>query len=175
MPIDPRKDKTRFSYGFKEIRDFLTDINKKAQKTVDKINVEVLRAAKTELVARVEGQKFDHPPLSDGYLSWKVSQNLDSRILIATRTYLGEIDVYRTKDFKSVGKFTRGAVFLGVPNTVHEPSGVDLRALAVWLEAGTPTMPPRPHFGPIEKWVNKRIALLLLKAGFTVSFRGNKA
>lgn len=174
MALNPRIKKNQVTFGFDDIRKFLKGVTKKADTVVRRMNVEILNAAEDQLKSRIEGQNFNHPPLTQAYLEHKAAQNLDPRILMATKFYFDKIGVYKSRNRDAKGKFAKSDVFLGVPDQIHVPSGVDLKVLAIWLEAGTPNMPPRPHYAPIEKWVNNRVNILLRAAGFQVTFRGRR-
>lgn len=87
----------------------------------------------------IEGQTYKWEPLSERYLAYKERVGLDPRTLIATRFYLMHIG----------WGVTHGKIWFGVPNIIHEPSGLPLPRLARIHEFGTKTIPARPLWRPL--------------------------
>lgn len=85
---------------------------------------------------RLLNQTFSHEPLDKDYVKSKERNNLDNRILIATKGYIESIGVYEDGD----------TVFVGVPKELHKNLKILLSDLSDWLEFGTDNMPRRPHF-----------------------------
>jgi hypothetical protein len=79
-------------------------------------------------------------PLSDLYAARK---GIDNPILVDTRNYLDSIMVRRSAEAQGWA--------------VDLPTD-QLRSLAQWLEFGTRTMPPRPHFRPAADYARSKIA-----------------
>lgn len=106
----------------------------------------VCETFRTDLIERIEDQRFQHAPLSPKYLEWKQRKGLDERILIATRFYIDHIAVRRShRGYK-----------VGVGDARSPNAKVSLRQIVRWLEFGTTQMPARPHWRPmISIYTNK--------------------
>jgi hypothetical protein len=87
----------------------------------------------------IENQSYNWTPLTEKYLEHKIKQGLDPRTLIATRFYLMHIG----------WGVSHGKIWWGVPNIIHEPSGLPLPVIARIHEFGTKTIPARPLWRPL--------------------------
>jgi hypothetical protein len=94
-----------------------------------------------DLRRRLETQQFHHKPLKPDYLANKISEGLDSRILIATQEYLDAIQSRPLRD----GSGWK----VGVGDGVHASSGLLLKVLARTHEFGFGNVPARPHWRPM--------------------------
>jgi hypothetical protein len=98
-----------------------------------------------ELKTRIRKQSFAHRPLSRRYVEYKKKAKLDPRILIASGNYVNAISARKRK--------LRGDLVwtVGVPDTIHGPSGMSYTQLARILEFGSAKrgIPPRPHWRPV--------------------------
>ena len=105
---------------------------------------------------RVERRPFKHERLNEEYLAQKVREGLDPRPLIATGFYIEHIET--VEDRTPEGRLW----VVRVPDIIHEPSGVPLKALVGWLEFGTeeaehhPATPARPHWRPVAVMVRQK-------------------
>jgi hypothetical protein len=91
-------------------------------------------------------QVYDWTPLTERYEQWKEEQGLDRRILIATGSYVWNID-WHPIPF---------GVEVTVPDRAHR-SGMTYKDLGRILEYGSfdQRIPPRPHWRPvIREWKN---------------------
>jgi len=102
-----------------------------------------------KIKSAVESQTLRLDPLSDAYLSRKISEGLDERVLIATGEYIDNLRVLEK------GKGRDYKVFVGaIRGDKHESSGLDMAKLAKYLDDGTPRIPARPHISVV--WKNNR-------------------
>lgn len=93
---------------------------------------------------------FTHEELDPEYVLRKVREGGDPRPLIDTGFYIEHIEVSET---------TRGSKTLwvvGVPNIIHEPSGVPLPTLVGWLEYGNARIKARPHWRPVAVQIRNK-------------------
>jgi len=93
----------------------------------------------------IVNQLYKWKPLTQRYLERKRRKGLDTRILIATKSYLNSIEA---KPRKKKGKITSWSVVPGHFNLKHKPSGLKMHTLARWLEFGNKRIPARPHWRP---------------------------
>jgi hypothetical protein len=110
-----------------------------------------------ELKKRIRDQSFAHAPLSAPYVLKKQRKGLDEKILIATGSYVNSISARRRK-VKGEWVWT-----VGVPETIHGPSGLTYVHLARLLEFGNPRghLPPRPHWRPVWSIARRKFANIL--------------
>lgn len=88
----------------------------------------------------IRDQRYDWKSLSDAYLKQKERKGLDTRIYIATKTYVN----------KGIGYFEKGGYsFVGPKPGTHKPSGLPYAVLARILEFGTWSIPARPLWRPL--------------------------
>lgn len=89
--------------------------------------------------------------LSPKYKKYKLKEDLDDRILLATHEYIDSIDV------KYYGRGRKSWAKVFVPNRRHKASGLKLPVLAAIHEYGSATMkiPPRPLWRPTRLEINK--------------------
>lgn len=150
-----------------------------------------------DLKQKILRQKFRHKPLSESYLKAKKRAGLDTRILIATKTYVNSIHVQ-----KAIARYRKGLTgrkvsyetdkpierggnvvyMVTVPDAIHPPSGLKFKHLARIHEYGSKkaNIPPRPHWRPFwREWVKigrksltKKIKLRVIK---TLKTRVNRA
>lgn len=151
----------KLTFGFDKVREGIQDLLQVALIELRTVQATVLHHESKLVKDWIEAQRFDHAPLSEGYEAHKAATGLDTRILIATRFYLDSIGHYIDPRDPSVQ-------YVGVPDAIHEPSGVDLKILADWLEYGTVSMPARPHYLIVHRHVMKTLPLQLMRAGFSV-------
>lgn len=98
-----------------------------------------------EVKKRIRDQRFAHVPLTKPYLQYKKRVGLDSRILIATGDYVNSI-VARRRLINGELCWT-----VGVPDTIHQGSGLTYTQLARIHEFGSARahIPARPHWRPV--------------------------
>lgn len=96
----------------------------------------------------IDRQLIAWVPLSPSYRLYKHRMGMDPRILIATGRYVHAIQAIQGPD---------GSWSVGIPPEPLRPgSRYTLKDLAKWLEFGTQTMPPRPHWRPARQiWRTK--------------------
>jgi hypothetical protein len=97
-----------------------------------------------EIQNTIESQSESWVPLTDEYLSRKMNRGLDSRIYLATGSFIGGITIQKDPD--GVGFFVGPE-----PGMIHEPSQLPLEWIASVMEYGDGQLgiPPRPLFGPV--------------------------
>lgn len=110
-----------------------------------------------DLVDRIKMQSFDHPELTLKYKKRKLRWRYDQRILIATRQYIKSFTVIPTALGASLGIDDS----IGVKDIQHNPlfktgKPIAMSTLSNFLEYGTKTMPPRPHWRPVIEEYNAR-------------------
>lgn len=123
-------------------------MDKASEKLIDKVELGIKK------------QTFNHLPLSPSYLAWKIEKGLDKRILMATRTYVNELEPPKPKaKIMSLGSDLPGTDSwkVGPPGGIHSPSGLSFEELAARLEFGVmkEKLPPRPHWRPSFEEVAK--------------------
>ena len=104
-------------------------------------------------------QGYKHIKLSESYRLWKVKNGLDERILIATGTYLSEIKARRNE---------KGDWSAGLPNAIHEPSGMNFQTLWNVLEFGSDELKirSRPHFTIELAKMDEHMRKAIIQNGF---------
>lgn len=110
------------------VRDTLRWYEQDALNDIQEIIEDEMDKAKEELVSKIESQSLGLAGLSEKWERYKNTHGLDPRVLIATGDYIDSFTVERK------GKRTWQLY----------PKGNE--QLAEWLEYGTSTMPPRPHW-----------------------------
>lgn len=96
------------------------------------------RATQKNIVSGIQSQSYGHAPLSASTKEYKARKGLDSRILIATGTYIKSIEVWRDDENTWCVGVKKG--------TRHPSNGEDVGQIGLWLEYGTSNMPARPHW-----------------------------
>lgn len=98
----------------------------------------------TYILQVLQSQSYDWAPLNPEYKRRKEKKGLSGKILIATGDYYNAIKYEITSD----------AVWVGVPNKIHKPSGLNYNILARVHEFGSETMkiPARPLWRPALSW-----------------------
>ncbi|MMZ51273.1 hypothetical protein D1872_130080 [compost metagenome] len=86
-------------------------------------------------------QRLAFEPLVEEYLSRKIAQGYDSRILAKTETFVDAIEV---KDIQSSGNSFN--VIVGVKDGSEQESGISLEELSYYIEYGTDRQPARYPF-----------------------------
>jgi len=100
---------------------------------------------------KIYKQEFPHAPLSSAYIKWKIRRGLDTRILIATKKYIHAIGVKQLPHGALIGFIHKNRIDIIKTKTGIRTRVLPYRLLARWLEYGTKTSPPRPHWRPIMK------------------------
>ena len=108
--------------------------------TSERVGKYIAKSFSNEIKDRIRHQTFRHQPLKIAYRNRKIKQGLDPRTLIATGEYVNHI---------RARKINATTYTVGVPNTIHSPSGLPYRSLARIHEFGTDKIPARPHWRPM--------------------------
>lgn len=139
------------------LKNFYTTKNKDQLKKVIEVfskslfkvtEVSTLRAASrlhTYILDVLDTQSYNWKPLSAAYKKRKEKKGLDTRILLATHEYRDSIFYKENKD---------GSVVVGVPNKIHQDSGLHFNMLARIHEFGSKKVgiPARPLWRPAMSW-----------------------
>lgn len=111
---------------------------------------------KDMLLAALASQRYkgSWKPLSARYLAWKIRNKRDPRMLISTQEYMQAIEIREVKT--GIGSVARYTYIVGLPDKIHQDSGLPFRKLARIHEFGTkPTkthagIPARPLWRPTQ-------------------------
>lgn len=123
------------------------------------------------LLATLESQRYaaEWTPLSERYLAWKIKNKRDPRILISTKEYMQAIEIREEKQEGSKGK-SRIVYVVGLPDRIHQDSGLPFRKLARIHEFGTKRIPARPLWRPTqEEFKAKHAKKVLERIKFDIS------
>ena len=112
-----------------------------------------LRAAAREyrdmVIDAIENQKYDWERLSDSWASYKAVSGLDPRAWVAQGDF---IEALKASEVRRAGK----SYYAGLYVDSKHYSGLAMAQLAIFLEYGTVTIPPRPLFRPVAfEWEEK--------------------
>lgn len=96
------------------------------------------------IIEVLDTQRYKWKPLKPKYKESKLKKGLSGKILIATGEYYNAIEY----------KITPTEIYVGLPNAVHQESGLPYNILARIHEFGSVTrnIPPRPLWRPALSW-----------------------
>ena len=96
------------------------------------------------ILSVLDKQSYKWQPLNPDYKARKEKKGLSGKMLIATGDYYHAIEY----------KITDTSITVGVPNAIHEPSGLNYGVLARIHEFGviSRNIPARPLFRPAISW-----------------------
>lgn len=138
-------------YGIKSYQRFLTVLEDSPVFIAADYLEEIAQDMADDVVKYIEKQPHYWPVLKERYREWKLRNELDERMLIATGDYIDSIGIQQIKRGKGV------QIRVGVPNKTIEDTDLKYDQLARIHEYGTETIPARPHWRPVfNKWRRRK-------------------